>query len=330
MKSKNKQDRKVGVFVPPPLKNGETASIHNPGIGRITSEMHNRLWQLLNESPLDFQVIPDLSFRDAVINNGQVIFPGHDIGIMDGYFWYSEIDRKPNSFNLSVLKEMAARIPVVRDPFIYERALDKHTAFSLLRTKGVPVPDSVLVDAKNIHQIKSIVGKWGMAVMKPRRGGFGKGVTLLDSFEVARDTAEYIQAVSPHFLEGGFHLERFYENDISRWTSVTIVDGKIWYGYRKNSERLVSLGNGKVKVYDSDEVGGSVHLCEVSELHKQIALKAYHALGIEIVGFDLIWHDGRPIIVDINTFPGMYQSLLDEKKIDGGECFFNLLVDKFN
>ncbi len=194
--------------------------------------------------------------------------------------------------------------------------------------KFVGVPESILVDSKNIHQIESIVRDWHMLVMKPRRGGFGKGVTLLDSFESVRDTAEYINAISTQSIEGGFHLERFYENDIKLWTSVTIINGKIVYGYRKNEERFVSLGNGKLKVYDTDEIGGSVRLCEVSDLHKQVAMDAYNALGIEVIGFDMIWHEGRPIIVDVNTFPGMYQDLFEEQGIDGGKLFFEMIVNK--
>ena len=62
-----------------------------------------------------------------------------------------------------------------------------------------------------------------MLVMKPRRGGFGKGVTLFENFESVRDVAEYINATYPSTIEGGFHLERFYENDVRRWTSVTVI-----------------------------------------------------------------------------------------------------------
>lgn len=318
---------KIGVFVPPPLESGETQSVHNPGIGRITKEMHARLWGLLSEDNSIYEIIPGLSFRNAVVSNNKVIFNNQNGIEIDRYFWYGEIDRKPNSFDLSVLKTLSESIKVIRDPFKYECALDKHTAFSLLRGKGIPVPESILVDAKNIHLIDEIVRDWKMVVMKPRRGGFGKGVTLLDSFESVRDTAEYIHATSPQFIEGGFHLERFYENDIKLWTSVTIINGTIVYGYRKNEERFVSLGNGKLKVYDTDEIGGSVSLCEVSELHKKIALDAYKVLGVEVVGFDMIWHNGAPIIVDINTFPGMYQDLFDAQGIDGGALFYNMIIN---
>ncbi|MGB4834374.1 MAG: hypothetical protein WBP40_05060 [Candidatus Moraniibacteriota bacterium] len=325
-KLSSKLKLKIGVFVPPPLESNDIKSIHSPGIGRVTKKIYARLQELLSGENSVYEIFPELSFRNAVITNNKVIFNGQDDLEIEKYFWYSEIDRKPNSFDFSVLKALAETVEVTRDPFKYERALDKYTAFSLLRKSGVPVSESILVDTRNIHLVSSIVNDWKMVLMKPRRGGFGKGVTLLDSFESVRDVVEYIQATAPQFIEGGFHLERFYENDIKLWTSVTIINGTIVYGYRKNEERFVSLGGGRMKVYDTDEIGGSVHLCEVSDLHKRVALDAYKALGIEVIGFDMIWHNGAPIIVDVNTFPGMYQDLFDEQGIDGGDLFYRMIT----
>jgi len=65
-----------------------------------------------------------------------------------------------------------------------------------------------------------------------------------------------------------------------------------------------------------------------SQAHEKIALAAYKALGIEVIGFDMIYHDGRPIIVDVNTFPGMYQELLEERGLKGGDLFFKMIMNK--
>jgi len=318
---------KIGVFVPPPLESGDKKSIHSPGIGRITMPMYDRLRDLLSQRHDGVEFVQNVSFRNSAIVNGDAVFLDAQEPLQQ-YFWYSEIDRKPNSYDLTFLKMLDRRIPVRRNPDAYIRALDKHLSFAQLRDSGVPVADSVLVDASNTALIESVVRSWGMVLLKPRRGGFGKGVTLLDGFESVRDTLEYIQTTATATTEGGFHLERFYDNDIDRWTSVTVIGGRIVYGYRKNKERFVSLGKGKFKVYDTDEIGGSVSICEVTDAHEKAALAAYKALGLEIVGFDMIWHEGAPIVVDVNTFPGMYQDLFDQQRIDGGQLMYNIIAGR--
>jgi len=323
-KSALDRDQAVGIFVPPPLDLTVSRSIHNPGIGRVNKEIHARLWERLDNSGLS--ISPDLNFRHALIHNGAVLFSDKQDCSIRKYFWYCEIDRKPNGFDFSVLKSLSARMPVARDPHLYERALDKHSAFSLLRKYNVPVSETILVSPKSIHQAESLIRSWEMAVLKPRRGGYGKGVTLFNNYETLRDAIEYIEATTPQSSEGGFYLERFYENDIKDWVSVTIIDGQIVYGYRKNPDRFVSLGNGKLKVYSKDEISGGVSLCAISPLQEKIALDAYNALGLEVIGFDMLLNNGTPIIVDVNTFPGMYQDLFEEQGLVGGDLFFNMIV----
>jgi ribosomal protein S6--L-glutamate ligase len=206
--------------------------------------------------------------------------------------------------------------------------MDKYTAFSKLRESNVVVSDSLLVDAKNIHYSEEVVRGWGKILLKPRRGGYGKGVTLLNSFESLRDIVEYIDSTNKFKNEGGFYIEKFYENNIEDWVSATVIGGKIMYGYRKNIDRFSSLGNGMHKVYSKDEISGGVSLCQLSDKHRKIALKAYSVLELEIVGFDMILNNGEPIIVDVNTFPGMYPELFEQQGIDASKVFYDLIIKK--
>ncbi|WP_157880125.1 hypothetical protein [Streptomyces natalensis] len=53
-------------------------------------------------------------------------------------------------------------------------------------------------------------------------------------------------------------------------------------------------------------MGGSVDLCDVPAAHAELASHAQKAIGAQIIGFDMILHQGVPIVVDENTFPGFY------------------------
>ena len=229
----------------------------------------------------------DANFRSTYIHNGQVFLADLCLCNLDLYFWYSEIDRRATSYDLLALKTLARATKVVRNPFRYEDALDNYTAFLRLRSAGV--------------------------------------VTFISDYNVLRDVVEYIAGSGENLSDGPYLLERFYDNNISEWTSVTVMSGEVMYGYRKKEAKFVEMTAGIFKVYDDDEIGGEVEPCEVLEVHKELALKAAGILSIEIVGFDMIWHDGRPIIVDVNTFPGYYEELFAEAKRDPAEELFRVI-----
>lgn len=324
MKLKNKRV-KIGLFIPPAFSPGVSRSIHNPGIGRLSNDICSKIIERFKKA--GYHVVTECNFRDAIIVNNNVIFNESKTSFKN-FFWYCEIDRSKNSFDFSLLNALSRKINVIRDPKLVDLAMDKYTAFSLLRENHVSVSECILVDVKNIHNTKTIVQEWGNFLLKPRRGGFGKGVTLLSSFESLRDTVEYINATNKFANTEGHYIERFYDNNATDWVSVTIIDGKIMYGYRKNLDRFSSLGGRRYKVYSKDEVGGGVSICKLTLQHKRLALKAYKALGLEIIGFDMVLHNNKPIIVDVNTFPGMYPELFALQSIDPSKVFYDLIVKK--
>jgi glutathione synthase/RimK-type ligase-like ATP-grasp enzyme len=111
-------------------------------------------------------------------------------------------------------------------------------------------------------------------------------------------------------------LERYYDNDISRWASATVLGGEVMYGYRKKASRRVSLPGGREKIYDPDEAGGAVEPAELTPSHIALAESAAEVLGCPLIGFDMIWVDGAPLIIDENTSPGNYPALYASVGID--------------
>ena len=151
-------------------------------------------------------------------------------------------------------------------------------------------------------------------MLKPRRGAWGKGVTLIEHPATLRDFAGYL--LSTGQPASGLLLERYYDNELGRWTSATVLGGEVMYGYRKLASRRVALPGGRQKIYDPNETGGAVESAELTPSHIALAESAAAVLGCPIIGFDMIWVDGRPIIVDENTSPGNYPDLYAESGID--------------
>lgn len=99
-----------------------------------------------------------------------------------------------------------------------------------------------------------------------------------------RDMVEYISSTTGTTPDRAYMLERYYENDIEDWVGTTLINGELMYGYKKGPPKVDVLGRSGLKVYDSKQTGGEVVRCDVSEAQAREALKAYGALGAEIIG----------------------------------------------
>ncbi len=316
---------KLAVFLPQKKHENDHGSIYFPLSNRIPNQEIHKLLGLIH-SDRRFEVTEISSFEQLIIVNGDIFYENINLNHLDIFFWYGEIGRGNGIYSLEVLKALSRKVKVIPNPYSFEVGLDKYFSHMALKEKGVNVPDLVLLSSKNVHLVEPILEEWGYGLLKPRKGGFGKGVTLINSFPMLRDMIEYMESFNVVGACEGILLERYYKNNLSDFVSTTIVDGKIMYGYCKRLSKVTDLGNGYQKIYDCNEIGGEVDLCEVLPAHEKQALLASDALGLEIIGFDMIWHEGKPIIIDENTFPGMYLDLFQQQNISLSEKIYNLIL----
>ena len=319
--------KRIGVCLPVrPLKGQE--GYDNPDRwGCLRPDLHSSIWDILNQQ--ENVNIVQADFRDAILNSGRVICDGTDLGELDGLFWYCEIDRNPGSFHLQVLKTLATQIPVYPDPWKWEVAVDKYTAHECLEFAGIVVPDFLLFEIEQLPRIEPIFSTWNGAMLKPRRGAWGKGVHLVEDYAALRDLTGYIRSVTGTSPDQGYLLERYLDNDMDQWVSITVIGGEVMYGYRKRKSKVVAIGNGKFKVYDVNEKGGEVDYINPSPQQREIALKAAEALGCPIIGFDMIWTSDGAIIVDENTSPGNYMDIYQLAGKDPAQEFSRMILSHF-
>ncbi|NEQ74525.1 MAG: hypothetical protein F6K23_16670 [Okeania sp. SIO2C9] len=322
---------KFGVFLPKKNHNIDTNLVyaHSPLTNRLPNQEIEKFLGLISDSGV-FELIEIPNFNDVIIVNASVLYKDTNLSNLDTFFWYGEIGRENGIYSLDVLKALSQTTKVIPNPYSYEAGLDKYTSHMLLKRKGINVSDLILLSSSNVHLAQPILEEWGCGLLKPRKGGFGKGVTLISSFPMLRDIVEYVDMKNFEntgtSYSGGILLERYYENSIDKFVSTTLIDGEIMYGYRKRTSKLADLGNGYQKIYDFNGIGGEVDICEVLPEHEKQALPASNVLGSEIIGFDMIWHKDRPIIVDENTFPGLYIDLFKQQGISLAHKMYNLIL----
>ncbi len=319
--------KRLGFCVPLRPSEGQAGYAHPARWGCLRDAIHGPLIDELSRLARERGIVgTQVDFRDGYILDGDVWVGDLCLSDLDAYFWYCEVDRTPGAYALTLLKCLANKVKVSPDPSRWEVAVDKHRAHERLRSAGVPVPESALFDAASVHRLEGTLEAWGSALLKPRRGAWGKGVHLVETFAALRDIVGYVASVSGCVADQGFLLERYYPNDVSRWISVTVLGGRVMYGYRKQRTKLVELAPGHFKVFDAGEVGGDVEWADVPEAAADVALRAARALDVPIVGFDMIATARGLIVVDENTSPGNYAELYAAAGLDPAREFCRTIL----
>ena len=322
------QKKRLGVFIPVRPDNHLQIDFNNSGVGVgcFREDIHTPLREALRAAD-HVDLVEGLNFRKALIESGKVYVDDFCLNDLDRFFWYCEIDRRQGSFDLECLRTLSRDTEVIREPNRFEAGLDKYQAHLALRDAGAKVPDFVLFDYRVPEKMGDVLEKWGAGVLKPRRGGWGKGVTLIDSISSLRDAVGYVRSISGHSPDKGFFLERYYDNDPTRWASITMINGEIAFGYRKVAAKFHDFGGGRVKVEDIDEVGGGVVLADLTPQHIEQAHIACEAMGLGLIGFDMIWTEQGPVIVDENTSPGNYTDLYRELGKDPAKLYADWILE---
>lgn len=257
------------------------------------------------------------------IRNGRVYQGDMCLSDLDVLHWYF-VTHLPTSWRITVLCALAQTVRVIPDPAGLLRGLDKFTAHSILRSEGLPTANFSLFTATGVHAVAQDLCARGPVLLKPRLGAFGQGIHMVKTARELIDAVEYSQSFMKEELQ--VFCEEYEENDIGRWISTTVIGGQLVYGYRKKPEKFVD----NWKVYDANRSGGGVDYADPAPV-RAVALKAAKALGCDIIGFDFIWSTARReyLIVDENTFPGMYPSCFEKSgKGSWDRNFLRMIFDQ--
>ncbi|HWH40437.1 MAG TPA: hypothetical protein VNU21_11400 [Usitatibacter sp.] len=154
---------------------------------------------------------------------------------------------------------------------------DKIVSERVLRAAGVPTPETFVCDrAEHLAPLLA----HGPLVIKPYRGSRGKGV------QVIWDADELDEIASN---DGPLFAQRYYKPEgLDR--KIYCIGGQI-FGVERVWPALT---------YEA-KVGRPFTI--TPEL-RDITLRCARAFGVDLLGLDVILSDGKPYVVDVNSFPG--------------------------
>ena len=172
------------------------------------------------------------------------------------------------------------------------RSRDKLRALQLIGNSGVEMPITGYVHlSRDIESVLKSVGQ-PPYVIKLLEGTQGRGVVLTETMEAAISAIETMKKIDANIL-----IQEFISESKGEDIRAIVVGDKVV----ASMKRKAKPGEFRSNVH----LGGSVENYELNDLEKENAVKAAKVLGLSVAGVDLIQSNRGPLVLEVNSSPGL-------------------------
>ena len=188
------------------------------------------------------------------------------------------------------LEQMA--VPCLQSSRGLSLAHDKFKTMQVLSRHGIPVPDSVLV--LNSAEVEPAIEYLGGApvVIKFLQGTQGAGVMLAKEQHVAKAIIQALQQTQHRVL-----MQRFVAESSGRDIRAFVVGDRVVAAMRR-----IAKGS---EFRSNVHLGASTERVSLPDDIEAVAVRAAHALGLGVAGVDILESDHGPLVMEVNSSPGL-------------------------
>ena len=171
------------------------------------------------------------------------------------------------------------------------RSRDKLRSLQILSRAGVGMPRTVFTNySKDVAGMVDRIG--APCIIKLLEGTQGLGVVLADNKKAAVAVVEAFNSLKARVI-----IQEFIKESRGVDIRAFVVDGRV-VGAMKRT--------GKEGEFRSNlHRGGSAEVIELSQDEEVVAIKAAKALGLHIAGVDILQSDRGPLVIEVNSSPGL-------------------------
>lgn len=164
----------------------------------------------------------------------------------------------------------------------------KHESLRVLAAAGLSVPPTVCVQRDGESSLDALPGE--TFVVKPATGGSGRGVTVGLSREQARRCAEAFAEAS-----GAALVQPLLGGGVDR--RLFVVGGRVVAALLRRPAGAGGRGN---LIY-----GAGAEPLQPAPEEAALALAAVAALSLDVAAADLLVHEDRAVLLEVNACPGL-------------------------
>lgn len=172
------------------------------------------------------------------------------------------------------------------------RSRDKLRSLQVLSRAGLGMPKTVFSNyAKDVQSMIDYVGGAPL-VIKLLEGTQGLGVVLAETNNAAESVIEAFNGLQARVI-----VQEFIKESKGADIRAFIVDGTVVGAMKRQ---------GKEGEFRSNlHRGGSANIIELTDEEENAALKAAKSLGLGICGVDMLQSARGPLILEVNSSPGL-------------------------
>jgi ribosomal protein S6--L-glutamate ligase len=172
------------------------------------------------------------------------------------------------------------------------RARDKLRTLQLLAREGIDLPTTVFGD--NPDDTADLLAMLGPAphVIKLNEGAQGQGVLLAEKRSAAQGMIEAFRGLYANFL-----VQEFIGEAKGADLRCFVIDGKVVAAMQRQAPE----GDFRANLHR----GGSASAVTLSTIETETAIRAARVMGLGIAGVDLLRSRRGPLVLEVNSSPGL-------------------------
>lgn len=172
------------------------------------------------------------------------------------------------------------------------RSRDKLFSLQLMLKEGINIPTTGFANSPmDTNDLIEMVGGAPL-IVKLLEGTQGQGVVLAETKKAAESVINAFKALRANLL-----VQQFIKEANGKDLRCFVIDGKVV----ASIERTAAPGEFRANIHK----GGTASIVKITPDERKLAVTAAKVLGLKIAGVDIIRSKNGPLLLEVNSSPGL-------------------------
>lgn len=259
---------------------------------------------------------PDLYSNQRIIEAGQE--RGHEMVFLNMKHCYMKVDDQEPEVHYrggTILNDLDAVITRIRPSMTFygcalarqfesmsiyttntsgaiTQSRDKLFSLQLMLKSGIGIPTTGFASSPmDTNDLIDMVGGAPL-IVKLLEGAQGKGVVLAETKKAAESVINAFKALQANLL-----VQEFVKEADGKDLRCFVIDGKVV----ASIQRQAAPGEFRANMHQ----GGTASVVKITPDERKLAVKAAKVLGLNVAGVDIIRSSKGPLLLEVNSSPGL-------------------------
>ncbi|MBM3511643.1 MAG: 30S ribosomal protein S6--L-glutamate ligase [Alphaproteobacteria bacterium] len=196
-------------------------------------------------------------------------------------------------YGMAVVRQFEMQgVYCVNESVAIGRSRDKLRSLQLLARKGIGLPVTGFAHSPGDSDDLIRIAGGAPLVIKLLEGTHGRGVVLADTYNAAKSVIESFGALDAYFMTQEF-IKEAGGADIRAF----VIGGKVVAAMKRQGKK----GEFRSNLHR----GGSATAIRITPEERSTAVRAAKTLGLNIAGVDMLRSNHGPVVMEVNSSPGL-------------------------